>query len=67
VIVKEFVKDGAPCEVNLSGQQKAAILQVNNLQAYQDLGPANSAIFDEAEKEIHVLLEVNLLHSFVIK
>jgi len=66
-IVEEFVKDGAPCEVNLSGQQKAAILQVKNLQAYQDLGHANSAIFDDAQKEMYVLLQVNLLPSFVMK
>jgi len=64
-IVEEFVKDGAPCEVNLSGRQKAAILKVKNLQTYQDFGHARTKIFDEAQQEIQRLLKENLLCSFV--
>jgi len=63
-IVEEFVKDGAPCEVNLSGQQKATILQVKNFKYYQELGAARLGLFDEAEKEIAHLLKENLLGSF---
>jgi len=63
-IVEEFVRDGAPCEINLSGHQKAAILEVRNLQIYQELGTSRSAIFDEAQNEIVNLLKENLLGSF---
>jgi len=64
-IVDEFISNNSPCEVNISGLQKARILKFKNFEIFATLGQQQVVtIFEEAKKETELLLAVNILDSF---
>jgi len=64
-ILEEFVLNNSPCEVNISGTQKASLLKYKTLEAFKMLSPDELAVlFDPAVDEIEKLLHDNLLSLF---
>ncbi|CBJ33076.1 expressed unknown protein [Ectocarpus siliculosus] len=65
-MVNEYVKDGAPSEINISSNTKHNIMELTKIEAFASLDQdARKLIFVKAEREIRSMLEDNLMAKFL--
>ncbi|CAN0312324.1 unnamed protein product, partial [Ectocarpus sp. 8 AP-2014] len=65
-MVNEYIKDGAPSEINISSTTKHDIMELAKIEAFASLDQdARKLIFVKAEREIRSMLEDNLMAKFL--
>ncbi|CAN0469339.1 unnamed protein product, partial [Ectocarpus sp. 12 AP-2014] len=65
-IVNEYIKDGAPSEINIGSDTKHDIMELAKVEAFASLDQdARLLIFVKAEREIRRILEDNLMARFL--
>ncbi|CBJ33074.1 hypothetical protein Esi_0415_0001 [Ectocarpus siliculosus] len=65
-MVNEYIKDGAPSEINIGSDTKHDIMELAKVEAFTSLDQdARRLIFGKAEREIRRILEDNLMARFL--
>ncbi|CAM9641314.1 unnamed protein product, partial [Ectocarpus sp. 12 AP-2014] len=65
-MVNEYIKDGAPSEINIGSNTKHDIMELAKVEAFASLDQdARKLIFVKAEREIKRILEDNLMARFL--
>ncbi|CAB1099917.1 unnamed protein product [Ectocarpus sp. CCAP 1310/34] len=65
-MVNEYIKDGAPSEINIGSDTKRDIMELAKVEAFASLDQdARLLIFVQAEREIRRILEDNLMARFL--
>ncbi|CAM9735584.1 unnamed protein product, partial [Ectocarpus sp. 13 AM-2016] len=65
-IVNEYIKDGAPSEINIGSNTKHDVMELAKVDAFASLNQdARLLIFVKAEREIRKILEENLMARFL--
>ncbi|CAB1096998.1 unnamed protein product [Ectocarpus sp. CCAP 1310/34] len=66
-MVNEYIKDGAPSEINIGSDTKHDIMELAKAEAFASLDQdARKLIFVKAEREIKRILEDNLMARFLV-
>ncbi|CAB1096751.1 unnamed protein product [Ectocarpus sp. CCAP 1310/34] len=65
-MVNEYIKDGAPSEINIGSDTKHDIMELAKVEAFASLDQdARKLIFVKAEREIKMILEDNIMARFL--